>query len=161
MAERLSYTDEFIAGLLKSVRTIALVGASANPAKASHIVMKYMQGKGYRVIPVNPGLAGQTLLGEEVRADLGGIREPVDMVDAFRNAEAMPPIAEAAVRLKAKVLWMQLGIVSERAAEIARAGGLEVVMDRCPKMEYGRLSGEMGFFGVDPRIVSSRRRRLI
>jgi predicted CoA-binding protein len=161
MLPRRTYADTLIAGILKSVRTIALVGASANPAKASYIVMKYMQAKGYRVIPINPGLAGQTLLGETVRASLAEIDEPIDMVDVFRNSAAVPPIAEEAVRKGAKVLWMQLGVVNEEAAAMAEAAGLKVIMDRCPKMEFGRLSGEMGFFGVDPRIITTRRQRLI
>jgi predicted CoA-binding protein len=96
-----------------------------------------------------------------VRASLAEVDEPIDMVDVFRNAAAVPPIAEEAVRKGAKVLWMQLGIVNEEAAAMAEAAGLQVIMDRCPKMEFGRLSGEMGFFGVDPRIITSRRQRLI
>ena len=161
MASPYTYSDSLIAGLLKSVRTIALVGASANPAKASFIVMKYMQGKGYRVIPVNPGLAGQTLLGETVCASLDELPVPVDMVDVFRNATAVPPLAEAAIRIGARVLWLQLSIMHAEAASKAQAAGLTVIMDRCPKMEFGRLSGEMGFFGVDSRIISARRERLI
>jgi len=161
MASPYAYSDSLIAGLLKSVRTIALVGASANPAKASFIVMKYMQGKGYRVIPVNPGLAGQTLLGETVCASLDELPVPVDMVDVFRNATAVPALAEAAIRIGARVLWLQLGIMHAEAAAKAQAAGLTVIMDRCPKMEFGRLSGEMGFFGVDSRIISARRERLI
>lgn len=161
MASPLAYSDNLIAGLLRSVRTIALVGASTNPAKASFIVMKYMQGKGYRVIPVNPGLAGKTLLGETVYASLDDLPVPVDMVDVFRNAAAVPPVAEAAILLGARVLWLQLGIINHEAATLAEAAGLTVVMDRCPKMEFGRLSGEMGFFGVDSRIISARRERLL
>lgn len=161
MASALAYSDNLIAGLLRSVRTIALVGASTNPAKASFIVMKYMQGKGYRVIPVNPGLAGKTLLGETVYASLDDLPVPVDMVDVFRNAAAVPPVAEAAILLGARVLWLQLGIINHEAAALAGAAGLTVVMDRCPKMEFGRLSGEMGFFGVDSRIISARRERLL
>jgi predicted CoA-binding protein len=161
MANPRAYSDSLIAGLLRSVRTIALVGASANPAKASFIVMKYMQGKGYRVIPVNPGLAGKTLLGETVYASLDDLPVAVDMVDVFRNAAAVPPLAETAIRIGARVLWLQLGIINQDAAAMAEAAGLTVVMDRCPKMEFGRLSGEMGFFGVDSRIISARRERLI
>ncbi|MGE4350838.1 MAG: CoA-binding protein [Bdellovibrionales bacterium] len=134
------YTDpshQEILDILGGVKVIALVGASENPARASHGVMRFLQGKGYRVLPVNPGLAGQTLLGEPVFAALSDIAEPVDMVDIFRNSEAAGPIVDEAIALGVKVVWMQLGVVNHEAAERALAAGLRVVMDRCPAMELG------------------------
>lgn len=134
-------TDAEIARILKTTRVIALVGFSQNPARASHGVARFLQRQGYRVIPVNPGLAGQTHLGETVRASVAEIAEPVDMIDIFRRAEDIPPVvAEAlASHPEAKTVWMQLGIVNEDAAAAARAAGMEVVMDRCPAIEIPRL----------------------
>jgi O-acetylhomoserine (thiol)-lyase len=120
--------------------------------------MKYLQGKGYRVIPVNPGAAGQTLLGERVRASLSEISEPVDMVEIFRRSEAAPEIVDEAIALGAKVVWMQLGVRHDAAAAKARAAGLTVIMDRCPKIEFGRLGGELSWSGVDSGIISAKRR---
>jgi len=129
--------------LLRSVETIALVGASARPERASHRVMEYLQSKGYRVLPVNPGLAGQKLLGETVYASLAETPGPFDMVDIFRNSDAALGVTEEAVILARdkgiRAVWMQLGVVNEQAAGIARAAGLEVVMDKCPKIELARV----------------------
>ena len=154
----LKYPDALIARILRSVNTIALVGASANWNRPSYFVMKYLQGKGYRVIPVNPSLAGQQLLGETVRASLADIPEPVDMVQVFRRSEAAPEIVDDAIRIGAKVVWMQLGVRHDAAAAKAEGAGLTVVMDRCPKIEFGRLGGELSWSGVNSGIISAKRR---
>ena len=133
------YPDSYLRDILQSTRTIALVGASDDPTRASHKVMVFLQGKGYRVIPVNPKLAGGTLLGETVRATLAEISEPVDMVDIFRNAEAAGPVTDEAIAIGARTVWMQLDIRNTEAAGRAEAAGLTVVMDRCPKIEHPRL----------------------
>ncbi|MFD2232239.1 CoA-binding protein [Phaeospirillum tilakii] len=137
--EPLHYADDVLRAILASVRTIALVGASANPDRPSHEVMAFLQGRGYRCLPVNPGLAGQTLLGETVYPDLAALPGPVDMVDIFRNSDAAGAFADAAVTIGAKVVWMQLGVRDDAAADRAAAAGLAVVMDRCPKLELIRL----------------------
>ena len=154
------YSDDLIKHVLSSVHTVATVGVSANEARASFFVMKYMQGKGYRMIPVNPGLAGQTLLGEKVYPDLKSIPDPIDMVDVFRNAEAAGHVTDEAIAIGAKVVWMQLGVVNEPAATRAERAGLTVIMDRCPKMEYSRFSGEFGWVGRNSRIIDNRRKSL-
>lgn len=136
-----TYTDDHLRAVLDRVKVVALVGASPNGDRPSHYVMKYLQAKGYRVIPVNPVAAGQEILGETVYADLREIPEPVDMVDIFRNAEAAGPITDAAIEKGAKVVWMQLGVRNDDAAKRAEAAGLDVIMNRCPKIEYSRLRG--------------------
>ncbi|GLQ07639.1 CoA-binding protein [Sneathiella chinensis] len=156
-----TYEDNYISDILKDVKTIAVVGASDNPVRPSYFVMRYMQRKGYRVLPVNPGKAGGQLLGETVYATLGDIPEPVDMVDCFRNSDAIPAIAKDAIAIGAKVLWMQLGVISPEAAELAEGAGLRVVMNRCPKIEFGRLSGEIAYMGGRSRIISSKRNQLL
>jgi len=137
MAERAS--DDEIRKILGETKTIALVGASPRPERDSHEVMAFLQSHGYRVIPVNPVCAGETILGERVRASLAEIDEPIDLVDIFRNSEAAGPVADAAIAARAKAVWMQLGVVNEPAAARARTAGLSVVMDRCPKIEIPRL----------------------
>jgi predicted CoA-binding protein len=154
------YSDEQIKRVLGSVKTIAVVGVSANEARPSYFVMKYMQAKGYRCIPVNPGLAGQTLLGEKVYPDLKSIPDKIDMVDIFRNSEAAGPVTDEAIAIGAKAVWMQLGVINEAAAKRAEAAGLAVIMDRCPKMEYSRFSGEFGWVGRNSRIIDNRRKHL-
>ena len=154
----LHYPDALIARVLQSVNTIAMVGASTNWNRPSFFVMKYLQGKGYRVIPVNPGAAGQTLLGERVRASLADIPESVDMVEIFRRSEAAPEIVDEAIAIGAKVVWMQLGVRHDAAAAKAQAAGLTVIMDRCPKIEFGRLGGELSWSGVDSGVISAKRR---
>jgi predicted CoA-binding protein len=154
-----SYPDAYIKGILTTMKTLALVGASANPARPSFIVLKYLSERGYKVIPVNPGLAGQKILGQEVVATLKDIREPLDMVEIFRNSQAAGPIVDEALALvsKPKVIWMQLSVRNDEAAARAEAQGVKVVMNRCPKIEYGRLSGEIGWQGINSRIISSKK----
>jgi predicted CoA-binding protein len=132
-------SDDEIRTILGETKTIALVGASPKPERDSHEVMAYLQSRGYRVIPVNPVCAGETILGERVRANLAEVGEPIDLVDVFRNSEAAGPVTDEAIAVKAKAVWMQLGVVNEPAAERARQAGLAVVMDRCPKIEIQRL----------------------
>lgn len=153
----LDYSPDQIADVLRNTKTIALVGASSDWRKASYIVMKYMQGKGYRIIPVNPRLAGEHLLGERVYERLQDISVAVDMVDIFRNSEAAGPIADDAIAMGAKTVWMQLGVINMEAADRAEKAGLTVIMDRCPKVEYSRLSGEGGWMGIPSNIISSKR----
>jgi uncharacterized protein len=156
------YDDGYIRGILNTVKTIVMVGASANTSRPSYFVFTYLLGRGYRVIPVNPGLAGQDLLGQRVYASLADIPEPVDMVDVFRAAEYVPAIVEQTLQMRPRpgVLWMQLGIRNEEAAQLAEANGIKVVMDRCPKIEYGRLSSEISWMGVNSRTLSSKRAQL-
>lgn len=157
------YDDAYIRAILNSVRTIALVGVSANPSRPSYFVFKYLLERGYRVIPVNPGLAGQELLGHKVYARLADIPEPVDMVDVFRAAKYVPGIVAEALAMtpRPQVFWMQLGIRHDEAAKTAEASGIKVVMNRCPKIEYGRLSSEISWFGVNSRTLSSKRAKIL
>jgi hypothetical protein len=159
-----SYSDDYIASILGTVRTFAFVGASNNTSRPSYFAMKYLLAKGYKVIPVNPGLAGQEILGQQVFGTLADLAGPVDVIDIFRNSEAALGITREAIALKDKLalraVWMQLGVFNEEAAREAEAAGLMVVMNRCPKIEYGRLSGEIGWAGVNTGRVTSLRPKL-
>jgi uncharacterized protein len=156
-----TYSDPYIAGILSSAKTIAMVGASAVTNRPSYFAMKYLLGKGYRVMPVNPTLAGKEILGQRVYACLAELPAPVDIVDIFRSSAAALEVAREAVRLKdtlgIKVVWMQLGVRNDEAATEAEAAGLKVVMNRCPKIEYGRLSGEIGWAGVNSGTLTAKR----
>ena len=135
------YSDDLLRHILSSVKTIAMVGASANPARPSNGVMRFLHSRGYRVIPVNPNLAGPTLNGERVYKKLADIGERIDMVDVFRNSEAARAVADEAIAVGAKVLWMQLGVINEAGAARARKAGMTVIMNRCPAIEIPRLFG--------------------
>src|SRR5262245_22693867 len=154
-----TYPDGYIRGILNTVKTIAMVGVSANVSRPSYFAFKYLGERGYRMLPVNPGLAGQELLGRPAFARLGDIPEPVDMVDIFRASQHVLPIVAEALTLtpRPQVIWMQLGVRNDEAAAIAEAAGVKVVMDRCPKIEYGRLSSEISWMGVNSRTLSSKR----
>ena len=152
----LAYSDAYVRGILQRTRTIAVVGASANWNRPSTFVMRYLQTKGYRCIPVNPGLAGQTLLGETVYATLRDIPEHIDLVDIFRAPDHVGPIVDDAIAIGAKTVWMQLSIRNDAAAARAQAAGLDVVMDRCLKIEFGRLGGELSWYGVNSGLVRNR-----
>jgi len=159
-----SYSDDYLRDILNRCKTFAMVGASANWNKASYFVMKYMQKKGYRVIPVNPKIAGDTILGERVYPDLASIPEPYSMVDIFRNSEAAGHVTNEALALAEdkgiQMIWMQLTVINEAAAQRAEAQGLDVVMNRCPKQEFSRLHGEYGWSGMTSGIITSKRRKL-
>jgi hypothetical protein len=152
-----SYTDAYIRGILQDHKVFAMAGASPNQVRPSYFAMKYLLAKGYRVIPVNPGHAGKEILGQTVYARLADIPEPVEIVDIFRNSQAALGVTEEAIAIGAKAVWMQLGVRNDEAARLAEAAGLQVVMNRCPKIEYGRLSGEIGWAGVHTRTLSSQR----
>jgi uncharacterized protein len=160
--DHFQYSPDYIRAVLQDVKTIALVGASANTVRPSYFVMKYLMEKGYTVYPVNPGLAGQELLGQKVYATLADIPVSIDMVDIFRNSEAALEVTKEALALaiKPKVIWMQLSVRNDEAAALAEAAGLRLVMDRCPKMEYGKLSGEWGWVGGNSGVISSKRQSL-
>ena len=160
MAE-LTYSDALIKSILRSVKTIAMVGASGNSIRPSYFAMMYLLNKGYKVIPVNPSMAGQEILGQTVYGSLKDVPAPVDMVDVFREAKYAPDIAREAVaekdRLGTKVFWMQLGVISEEAEQIAKDAGMTVIMNRCPKIEHGRFSGEMGWLGINRKVRDNRK----
>jgi predicted CoA-binding protein len=153
------YDDTYIRSILNTVKTIAVAGVSANISRPSYFVFKYLLERGYHMIPVNPGLAGAHLLGRMAYAALTDIPEPVDMVDVFRASRHVLPIVVEALQMqpRPRVIWMQLGIRNDEAAELAEANGLKVVMNRCPKIEYGRLSAEISWMGVNSRTLSAKR----
>ena len=156
----LGLLDE-LRGILRRMRTIAMVGASANEIRPSYFAMMYLINKGYKIVPVNPGAAGKEILGQKVYASLKEVPAPVDMVDIFREAKYAPEIVREALqekdRLGFKYIWMQLGVVSEEAAKLAEDAGLTVIMDRCPKIEHGRFSGELGWMGVNRKVIDNRK----
>jgi predicted CoA-binding protein len=158
-----NYEDKYIRGILNTVKTIAMVGVSANVSRPSYFAFKYLLERRYRMIPVNPGLAGGELLGQKVYGKLADIPDPVDMVDIFRNSKYAPAIVQETLAMKPRphVIWMQLGIYSEEAANMAEGAGLKVVMNRCPKIEYGRLSSEIAWIGVNTRTLTSRKAKIL
>lgn len=154
-----SYDNDYIAGILNSVKTIAIVGASANDVRPSFFVLKYLLGKGFDVYPVNPGQAGKEILGRMCYARLAEIPVAIDMIDIFRGSDAVPGILDEALKLDPlpKILWMQLTVRNDEAAARAEAAGMKVVMNRCPKIEYGRLSGEIAWNGINSGVLSSKK----
>jgi predicted CoA-binding protein len=154
-----SYPDSYIRGILNTVKTIAMVGISPKENRPSYFAFKYLLERGYHMIPVNPGQVGKDILGQKVYGKLSEIPEPVDMVDIFRASQFVMPVVEEALALKPKpqVIWMQLSVRNDDAAALAEAAGIKVVMDRCPKIEYGRLSSEISWMGINSRTLSSKR----
>jgi predicted CoA-binding protein len=159
-----TYSDDFIAAILRDNTSIAMVGASATTSRPSYFAMKYLLGKGYRVVPVNITLVGQEILGQRVYGTLAEVPAPIGIVDVFRNSDAALEVTREAIaekdRLGVRVIWMQLGVRNELAAQEAEAAGLQVVMNRCPKIEYGRLSGEIGWAGVSTGRITSIKPKL-
>jgi uncharacterized protein len=155
------YDDSYIRGILNAVKTVAVVGASPGDNRPSMFVVKYLAERGYRIFPINPGRGGQDIGGEKTYARLGDVPEKIDMVDVFRNSESVPPILDEALALSPRpdVFWMQQGVRNDAVAAKAEAAGMKVVMNRCPKIEYGRLSGEINWVGVNTRTLSSKRAR--
>jgi predicted CoA-binding protein len=153
-----AYDNSYIAGILRAVKTVAIVGASANDVRPSYFVTKYLIDKGYEVFPVNPGQAGKEILGRMTYARLADIPAAIDMVDIFRASDAVPGIVDEALALSPppQVIWMQLGVRHAEAAAKAESAGMKVVMNRCPKIEYARLSGEIGWNGVNSGTISAR-----
>lgn len=154
-----TYDDNYIRGILNNVKTIAMVGASPVNVRPSYFAFKYLAQRGYDMIPVNPGQVGKSLMGKPFVASLADIDRPIDMVDIFRNSDAALPLVKDALTLNPmpKVIWMQLGVRNDEACALAEAAGLKVVMNRCPKIEYGRLSSEISWMGVNSRTLSSKR----
>jgi uncharacterized protein len=153
------YEDSFVRNILNSVKTVAVVGASQGDDKPSMFVVNYLNERGFRVYPINPGRAGQIVAGVTAYARLKDVPEPIDMVDVFRRSEFVPQVLDEVLALSPlpKVFWMQLGVVNPEAAARAEAAGMTVVMNRCPKIEYGRLSREIGWVGVNTRTLSSKK----
>jgi uncharacterized protein len=153
------YDDNYIRGILNTVKTIAMVGASEKENRPSYFAFKYLLERGYTMIPVNPGHAGHDMLDQRIYAKLADIPVPVDMVDIFRGSQHALAIVQEAITLKPRpsVIWMQLAVRNDEAAALAETNGMKVVMNRCPKIEYGRLSSEIGWMGVNTRMISSRK----
>jgi len=157
-----NYDDSYIRGILNIVKTIAMVGASAKDNRPSYFAFKYLAERGYNMIPINPGLAGKELLGRKIYGRLSEVPEPIDMVDIFRASNYAVLIVQEALTLtpKPRVIWMQLTVRNDEAAALAEANGMKVVMNRCPKIEYGRLSSEIGWLGINSRTLSAKRAQL-
>jgi len=157
-----NYPDSYIRGILNTVKTIAMVGISPKDNRPSYFAFKYLLERGYRMIPVNPGLTGGDILGQKVYPKLADIPEPIDMVDVFRAPAYAPGLVEEALALEPRpqVIWMQLGVRNDAAAALAEQNGLKVVMNRCPKIEYGRLSSEIAWMGVNTRTISAKKAQL-
>ena len=162
--EDLHYEDEQLRTILKTTQTIAMIGASAKETKPSYFALKYLLKKGYSIIPVNPAYAGQKILNQLTYKQLNDIPGSIDMVEVFRSSDVIKPIIKEIIAIrsqkKIKVIWLQLGVWDFKAAELAENSGLTVIMDRCPKIEYGRLFGELGWIGVNTGCISSKRRRI-
>ena len=156
----MTYSDDYLKKILGRTKTIAVVGVSTNSVRPSYFVARYLSLKGFTVIPVNPGHAGKMLFGQTIRASLSDIDRPVDMVDIFRNSEAAGSITDDAIKVGTKIVWMQLGVRNDDAAKRAEDAGLRVVMNRCPKIEYARLYGELSWHGINSHVITSKRRRL-
>ena len=158
-----SYPDTYIRGILNTVKSIAMIGISPKDSRPSYFAFKYLLERGYNMIPVNPGQAGKQILGRKVYARVGDIPEPIDMIDVFRASQYAMPIVEEALKLQRRpqVIWMQLGVRNDEAAAKAEAAGIKVVMNRCPKIEYGRLSSEIGWMGVNSRTLTSKKAKLL
>jgi O-acetylhomoserine (thiol)-lyase len=154
------YDDAYLRKILRDCKTIAMVGASANWNRPSYFAMKYLLDRGYEVIPVNPAAVGQEIMGRKVYASLDDLPAKADMVDIFRNSQAAGPIADEAIKHGAKVVWMQLGVRNDEAAQRAEAAELRVVMNRCPKIEHSRLTGTIEWHGIASGVISSRKRAL-
>ena len=154
-----AYDDRYIRGILNTVKTIAMVGASAKDNRPSYFAFKYLLERGYNMIPINPGLGGKELLGRRIYERLADVPEPIDMVDIFRASKYAVPIVQEALALtpRPRVIWMQLSVRNDEAAALAEANGMKVVMNRCPKIEYGRLSSEIAWIGVNTRMLSSKK----
>jgi uncharacterized protein len=154
-----SYSDSYIRGILNTVKTIAMVGASEKENRPSYFAFKYLLERGYTMIPVNPGHAGEQMLGQQIYARLSDIPVPIDMVDIFRASQYALAVVQEALTLtpRPQVIWMQLGVRNDEAAALAEAKGMKVVMNRCPKIEYGRLSSEIAWMGVNTRTISSKK----
>jgi hypothetical protein len=157
------YPDSYIRGILNTVKAIAMVGISPKDNRPSYFAFKYLIERGYRMIPVNPGQAGKDILGQKVYARLSDIPQPVDMVDIFRASDHVMPVVQEALAMQPKpqVIWMQLTIRNDEAAKLAEDAGIKVVMNRCPKIEYGRLSSEISWIGVNSRTLSSKRAQIL
>lgn len=158
-----TYSDNYIRIILDEVKTIAVVGASANTIRPSFFVVKYLLSKGYDVIPVNPGRAGGEICGAQIYPSLDAIDRPIDMVDVFRGSKAAYGVVEECLRLNPlpRVIWTQLAVYNEEAASLAEENGIKMVMNRCPKIEYARLSGEIGWAGVSSNVISSKKPKLL